>query len=346
MRIHSICERYRAQLRGGVIGGCLSLWLWSATTWAQPVPAPLAFAPAVPPPITRREPALVVVKLKIEEKVMDLSDGVQYEFWTYNGHVPGPFIRLRQGDTVEVHLDNTMGTVAHTVDFHAVTGPGGGAVALMTDPGKTSVATFKAISPGFFVYHCAANPIPAHISNGLYGAILVEPAEGLPKVDREYFVMQSEFYTSGEIGETGLQAFSSMKGAAEKPEYVVFNGHTESLVGKRALKAKGGERIRLFVGNIGPNLVSSFHVIGAIFDRVYREGSVKDFMRDIQTTLIPAGSASMVEFRVEVPGTYVLVDHSIFRTDRGALGQLVVEGPERPEIYRVKQRGSGANSGH
>ena len=168
----------------------------------------------------------------------------------------------------------------------------------------------------------------------------------MPKVDREYFVMQGEFYTSGEIGEAGLQAFSSTKGAAEKPEYVVFNGHTESLVGKRALKAKVGERIRLFVGNIGPNLVSSFHVIGAIFDRVYREGSVKDFMRDIQTTLIPAGSASMVEFRVEVPGTYVLVDHSIFRTDRGALGQLVVEGPERPEIYRVKKRGSRANSRH
>lgn len=145
------------------------------------------------------------------------------------------------------------------------------------------------------------------------------------------------------IGEAGLQTFSSTKGAAEKPEYVIFNGHTESLIGKRALKAKVGERIRLFVGNIGPNLVSSFHVIGAIFNQVYREGSVKDFMRDIQTTLIPAGSASIVEFRVEVPGTYVLVDHSFFRIDRGALGQLVVEGPERPEIYCVKKRGFRAN---
>lgn len=344
--MHSIFESYREQFSGGLIGGCISLLLWSATTWAQPIPAPFAFAPAVPPPIARREPAHVVVRLKIEEKVMDLSQGVQYEFWTYNGHVPGPFIRLRQGDTVEVHLDNTMGKVTHTVDFHAVTGPGGGAVALMTDSGKTSIATFKTASPGFFVYHCAANPMPAHIANGLYGAILVEPAEGLPKVDREYFIMQSEFYTSGEIGEAGLQTFSSTKGTAEQPEYVVFNGHTESLIGTRVLKAKVGERVRLFVGNIGPNLVSSFHVIGAIFDRVYREGSVKDFIRDIQTTLIPAGSASMVEFRVEVPGTYTLVDHSFFRIDRGALGQLVVEGQARPEIYHLKKRGSRGNSRH
>jgi len=304
----------------------------------------LAFAPDVPPPVVRRNPATVVVNLYTEEKVMELSDGVQYEFWTYNSHVPGPFIRVREGDTLEVHLDNSKGKLTHTVDFHAVTGPGGGAGLLMADPGKTSVARFKALNPGFFVYHCAAHPIPSHIANGLYGAILVEPAQGLPKADREYYVMQSEFYTSGTIGERGLQAFSSQKGDAETPEYVVFNGHTESLVGPKALKAKVGETVRLFVANIGPNLVSSFHVIGEIFDKVYREGSVKDFQRDIQTTLIPAGSASIVEFRVEVPGAYTLVDHSIFRINRGALGQLVVEGPAAPEIYQSITRGSQGES--
>lgn len=318
----------------GFLGGFASLWLGSSVASAEQMAAPMAFAPAVPKPAAGRQPAHVVVDLKIEEKVMELSEGVQYEFWTYNGHVPGPFIRVRQGDTLTVRLDNAKGKHTHTVDFHAVTGPGGGAGALMTDPGKTSVATFRALNPGLFIYHCAANPVPVHIASGLYGLILVEPPEGLPKVDREYFVMQSEFYTSGAVGQKGLQAFSSTKGAAEMPEYVVFNGHTGSLVGNHALKARVGETVRLYVGNIGPNLVSSFHVIGEIFDRVYREGSAKDFQRDIQTTLIPAGSNSIVEFKAEVPGTYVLVDHSIFRIERGALGLLAVEGSEAPGIYR------------
>jgi len=330
--------RRLCSLAGWVVSVCLGI----APALGASAPVTLAFAPAVPAPVARAKAARVVVNLKIEEKIGELSKDVQYEFWTYNGRVPGPFIRVREGDTLEVHLDNTSGKVTHTVDFHAVTGPGGGARALMVDPGRVSVATFRMLNPGLYVYHCAAEPIPTHISNGLYGLILVEPAQGLRAVDREYYVMQSEFYTSGETGDTGLQSFSSTKGDAEAPAYVVFNGHTEALVGERALKARAGETVRLFVGNIGPNLVSSFHVIGEIFDRVYREGSVKDFQRDIQTTLIPAGSASIVEFTVEVPGTYVLVDHSIFRTQRGALGLLVVEGPEAPEIYSVKQRGSGA----
>lgn len=294
----------------------------------------VSFAPDVPPPIARDEPAHIVINLKIEEKVMDLSDGIQYEFWTYNGQVPGPFIRIRQDDTFEVHLDNAKGTVTHSVDFHAVTGTGGGAAVLMANPGETRIATFKALNPGFFVYHCAAPPVPVHIANGLYGAILVEPRGGLPKVDREFFVMQSEFYTGGELGETGLQSYSSSKAMAETPEYVVFNGHTESLIGENALKAKVGESVRLYVGNIGPNLVSSFHVIGEIFDRVYREGTLLDFERNVQTTMIPSGSASVVEFELQVPGTYTLLDHSIFRIQRGALGELVVEGPNAPEIYR------------
>ncbi len=181
--------------------------LASASAWAATVEATLASAPNVPPPITRTEPAHVIVNLETEEKVGELSEGVRYEFWTYNGKVPGPFIRLRQGDTFEVRLDNSKGKLTHTVDFHAVTGPGGGANALMVDPGKKAVAVFKAINAGFFVYHCAAPPIPAHISNGLYGVILVEPAGGMPKVDREYYVMQSEFYTEGEVGDEGLQTF-------------------------------------------------------------------------------------------------------------------------------------------
>lgn len=302
--------------------------------------AQLTFAPQVPPPITRNQPAVVVVELEAIEKRGKLSDGVEYEFWTFNGSVPGPFIRLRVGDTVEMHLKNNKNNKnTHTVDFHYVTGPGGGAKVLMTDPGKESVSRFKALMPGLFIYHCAAPPIPAHISQGLYGLVLVEPEGGLPRVDREFYVMQSEFYTEGEVGDPGFQAFSSKKGAAERPEYVVFNGRVGSLMpdSGRPLKAKVGETVRIYFGNIGPNLVSSFHVIGEIFNRVFREGGVPGAGNpdlNVQTTLVPSGSASIVEFKVDVPGGYILVDHSIFRIDRGALGILSVEGPEAPEIYK------------
>jgi nitrite reductase (NO-forming) len=307
-------------------------------------PAALSFAPAVPPPITRRKPTHVVVDLSISEEERPLADGITYEFWSYNGHTPGPFIRLRVGDTFEVRLDNSKSKLTHTVDFHAVTGPGGGAGALMTNPGEKSVATFKALNAGLFIYHCAAPPIPAHIANGLYGLVLVEPEKGLPKVDREYYIMQSEFYTEQEIGTPGLATFSSNKGYLERPEYVVLNGHAEALTGKGSLKAKVGETVRLYVGNIGPNLVSSFHVIGEIFDRVYREGSLAEPQKDVQTTLIPAGGAAIVDFKLEVPGDYILVDHSIFRMDRGAVGILSASGEPVPSIFHSHRPAAG--SGH
>lgn len=344
MRYHYNSGSFRARFARWALPAGLTLGVFLVTapsSMAASVEAKLVSAPNVPPPITRTEPAHVMVNLVIEEKVADLSEDVQYDFWTYNGKVPGPFIRLRQGDTFEVRLDNSKGKHTHTVDLHAVTGPGGGAAALMADPGKTSIGVFKALNAGFFVYHCAAPPVPAHISSGLYGVILVEPAGGMPKVDREYYVMQSEVYTEKEIGHPGLQSYSSEKGEAETPEYIVFNGHTQSLV-KNPLKANVGETVRLYVGNIGPNKISSFHVIGEIFDAVYREGSVSDPEKNIQTTLIPSGSASIVEFKVDVPGAYLLVDHAIFRILRGAAGVLAVAGDEQPDIYAVKQAGSGA----
>jgi nitrite reductase (NO-forming) len=251
---------------------------------------------------------------------------------------------LRVGDVFEVRLDNSKGKLTHTVDFHAVTGPGGGAGALMANPGEKSTATFKALNAGLFIYHCAAPPIPAHIANGLYGLILVEPDKGLPKVDREYYVMQSEFYSEQELGTPGQATFSSNKGYLEKPEYVVFNGHAQALTGGGSLKAKVGETVRLYVGNIGPNLVSSFHVIGEIFDRVYREGSLANPESDVQTTLIPVGGAAIVDFKVEVPGEYVLVDHSIFRIDRGALGVLSVAGEPVASVFNSQRADAG--SGH
>jgi nitrite reductase (NO-forming) len=302
------------------------------------IEAEMGFAPNVPPPITRDTPARVIVRMEATEYRGELSKGVEYDFWGYNGHVPGPFIRVREGDTIEFHFATSKDAKnTHTVDFHAMTGPCGAACVLMTEPGKESIVQAKALNPGLFVYHCAAPPIPVHIANGLYGLILVEPKEGMAKVDREYYVMQSEFYTETPAGTKGLAPFSSKNGMDENPTYVVFNGKVGALMGDGALQANTNETVRLFVGNIGPNLVSSFHVIGEIFDRVYREASLFDPSRNVQTTLIPAGGASMVEFKVEVPGDFTLVDHSIFRINKGALGTLHVEGPENPEILKKIQ---------
>ena len=247
-------------------------------------------------------------------------------------------IRVRQGDTVEFHLKNHPDSkMPHNIDLHGVTGPGGGAASSFTAPGHQSQFTFKALNQGLYVYHCATAPVGMHVANGMYGLILVEPPEGLPPVDREYYVMQGDFYTVGKYREKGLQPFDMQKAIDENATYVLFNGAEGALVGDKALKAKTGERIRLFVGNGGPNLVSSFHVIGEIFDKVQYEGGTR-FQENVQTTLIPAGGAAIVEFHVEVPGTYVLVDHSIFRAfNKGALAILKVDGARATDIYSGKQ---------
>jgi len=296
--------------------------------------AVLTDAPNVPPPITRNHPTKVIVNLETHELEGRLADGVQYTFWTFGGHVPGKFIRVRQGDLVEFHLSNDSSSrMPHNIDLHAVTGPGGGATSSFVAPGQTAVFRFRALNPGLFVYHCATAPVGMHIAQGMYGLILVEPPGGLPHVDREYYVMQGEFYTRDPFGVGGLQPFDMRKAIAEHPEYVVFNGAAGSLTGDHALTANVGETVRLFVGNGGPNLISSFHVIGEIFDHVYQEaGSHPN--ENVQTTLIPAGGAAMVDFKVQVPGTYILVDHSIFRAfNKGALGQLKVEGTLDSSIY-------------
>lgn len=294
--------------------------------------------PMVPAPIGDRAAKKVVVHLEATEEEGILADGVTYKFWTFNSTVPGTFIRIRVGDEVELHLKNASNSVMpHNIDLHAVNGPGGGAEATNVAPGKEAIFNFKALNPGLFVYHCAAAPVPLHIANGMYGLILVEPEGGLPKVDREYYIMQGEFYTKGKTDEKGLQEFDQDKGLDEKPTYVVFNGKKNALMGPDALEAKVGETVRFFVGNGGPNLVSSFHVIGEIFDRVYVEGGTT-INKNIQTTVIPAGGAAMVEFKVEEPGNYILVDHSIFRAfNKGAIGTLKVTGEKNPKVYHKVQ---------
>ena len=302
--------------------------------------AQLTYAPNVPPPITRRTPALVRVNLVTQEVDGDVMPGLdeptRYHFWTFNGHVPGPFIRVRVGDTIEVHLTNpATNGMAHDIDLHAVSGPGGGAAVTLAQPGETKVARFKMRFPGLFAYHCAAPPVTDHIANGMYGLILVEPAEGMPKADKEFYVMQGELYTKEEFGFEGMTHYDSDKAADEKPTYIVFNGKWGSLNDDNALQAKTGERVRIYFGNGGPNKTSSFHVIGALFEKLYREGGgLPDHPEiNVQTTSVPPGSGSIVEFTPVVPGNYTLVDHAIFRIQKGASGTLHVTGPANPEVY-------------
>lgn len=301
--------------------------------------AVLTDAPNVPPQITRKHATKVIVNLETKEVKKRLADGVDYTFWTFGGSVPGKFIRIREGDQVEFHLHNHPSSkLPHNIDLHAVTGQGGGAEGSFTAPGHSSTFNFKALNPGLYVYHCATAPVGMHIANGMYGLILVEPKEGLPKVDREFYVFQSEFYTKGKYGAPGLQPFSMTKAVEENADYVVFNGSVGSLVGDNAMKAKTGETVRMFVGNGGPNLVSSFHVIGEIFDKVYVEGG-KLINNNVQTTLVPAGGSAIVEFKLDTTGTFILVDHSIFRAfNKGAIGMLKVEGKEDHEVYSGKTK--------
>ena len=304
----------------------------------EPIHAVLTSPPNVPPPVSRSYPAKVIVELEVIEKEMPISEGVTYTYWTFGGTVPGSFIRVRQGDTVEFHLKNHPDSkMPHNIDLHGVTGPGGGAASSFTAPGHESRFTFKALNAGIYVYHCATAPVGMHIANGMYGLILVEPPGGLPPVDHEYYVMQGDFYTTGKYRQKGLQPFDMEKAIDEHPTYVLFNGKEGALTGDNALTAKTNETVRLFVGNGGPNLVSSFHVIGEIFDTVRQEGGTVE-QHNVQTTLIPSGGAAMVEFKTQVPGSYVLVDHSIFRAfNKGAMAILKVDGPEDKTVYSGKE---------
>lgn len=301
----------------------------------------------VPPPVGDREPMTVQVNLTTQEVVGQLADGTTYTYWTFDGTVPGPMIRVREGDTVELTLHNMPNSMfAHSIDLHAVTGPGGGAVYTQTAPDGTTSFSFQAINAGLYVYHCATPSVAHHISNGMYGLILVEPAGGLPPVDREFYIMQGELYTNQPFGTQGHQDYNHQAMLDEDPEYFVFNGAAGGLThDEYALRANVGETVRIYFGVGGPNFTSSFHVIGEIFDRVYEQASLTSApLTDVQTTLVPTGGAVMVEFGLEVPGRYILVDHSLARLERGLAGYLYVEGQENPEIFQGT--GEASMEGH
>jgi nitrite reductase (NO-forming) len=289
----------------------------------------------LPPPIAAREPQHITIDLETTEVTGQLNEGTSYRYWTFNGQVPGPFVRVRVGDTVEVHLKNAEDSaMMHNIDFHAVTGPGGGAKATEVAPGEQKGFVFKALNPGLYVYHCATPMHAQHISNGMYGLILVEPAAGLPKVDHEFYVMQGEIYTEQPFGTKGEATESYDKLMNERPEYYVFNGAVGALSSQKPLKAKVGETIRIYFGVGGPNATSSFHLIGEIFDKVYDLASLTGApLTDVQTVTVPPGGAAAVDVTLQVPGKYLLVDHALSRIERGLVGVLQVEGPDNPEVF-------------
>src|SRR5215472_13627846 len=294
-------------------------------------------APDVPVPIGRREQRREVVHWTIREAQSEIAPGVIYDdAWGFEGHVPGPLLRVRVGDLVEVHLRNAMNSMrTHNIDFHFVMGPGGGASALSVAPGEEAVLEARATAPGFYMFHCATPDIPMHIANGMYGFVLVEPENGLPAVGKELYVVQSEIYTSD--NKPGHKNFDMARADKADPQYVVFNGSVGALLKDQAPIAKQNETVRIYVGNAGPNLISSFHVIGQIFDKVYREGDLlSPPARRLQTTLIPAGRSAIVQIKPPIVGTFLLVEHAIFRLQHGAVGSLNVWGQENAEIFEPK----------
>ncbi len=320
---------------------------------AVPVQAAAASAVSVvrnptdlPSPLGKREPMKLRIDLTTVEVTGVLADGTTYNYFTFDGKIPGPMLRIRVGDTVELHMKNEKSSLfPHSIDLHAVTGPGGGAVYTQTTPGGETFFTFQAINVGLYVYHCATASIPHHLANGMYGLILVEPEGGLPPVDREFYVMQADMYTDHPFGTKGHLNYDPAKASHEDAEYVVFNGSAGALTtDENALRAKVGETVRIYFGVGGPNYTSSFHVIGEIFDRVYDQASLtSEPLTNVQTTIVPPGGAVMVEFKVDVPGRYILVDHSLSRLERGLAGFLYVEGADQPAVFH----GENANmAGH
>lgn len=285
----------------------------------------------VPPPITRVEPTTVRINSTIQEVTAELADGTTFPFWTFDGTVPGPLMRVMQGDQVELTLVNPATNHGHhNIDLHAVNGPHGGGMETMVAPGESKTFSFTPTHAGAFVYHCAVSPAWRHVAQGMYGAILVEPPGGLSPVDREFFVMQGEWYTTSAYGVKGLQGFSASKALVEQPEYFTFNGHVDALSEFYPLEASVGETVRIFFGVGGPNVGSNFHVIGEIFDKVYT-GSSDTFVRNEETWYVPPGSIATFELKLDKPGDYLLVDHALTRTARGALGILHVTAPSVPE---------------
>jgi len=313
----------------------------------------VAVAPDMPPPIRRTGQAIVEVHFEVVENVSTIDpSGTEHETWGYrlvggpdNGLVigtPGPVIRTRVGDVLRFTITNPAdNSMPHNVDLHAVTGQGGGAEATTVNPGETRTIEARLLYPGFFMYHCAYGDVPAHISHGMYGGILVDPETPLPSVDHEWYIVQSEYYVAADGGLDRAAVTN------EQPTHVVFNGAVGAIAGDNALTMAVGESARIYFVNAGLNLISSFHPIGSHWDAVYPEAALLNApLRGSQTTLVPAGGGTVVELIGQVPQTIVLVDHALARTfDKGAAGHIVITGDPDREIFEEVVPGEAPTAG-
>lgn len=292
----------------------------------------------IPDPISRRKPKTHEVTLESKEVIAEIEDGVEFKYLTYNGQVPGPMIRVRRGDTVILtHTNHSDNTMIHNVDFHAAYGPGGGAEATLCPPGETTKMKFKATYPGAFIYHCAVPRLDYHISSGMFGMIMVEPEEGLPDVDHEFYFGQHEVYTNKAAGEKGLHGFDKQAMIDEKPNYVLLNGESQAITDNRygALNVKKDETARVYLVTGGPNVTSNFHPIGNVWSKAWREGAIaSEPERFVQTCHVAPGSCGIFEMEFPVPGPVKLVDHALSRVaHKGMLGIINVEGSKQPDIF-------------
>ncbi len=304
----------------------------------------------VPSPISRSEPTTVTAKMTTREHVAEIEPGVTYTYMTFDDQIPGPMLRVREGDHVEFTItsdsDNSM---PHNIDLHAVRGPGGGAEATMVAPGETKTFRFKATYAGLFIYHCAVPNLDYHISSGMFGAILVEPKDGLPAVDHEFYLGQHELYTTGSAGEEGHHDFDMEAMRREEPTYVLINGEKTAIGpnGYNDMTMETGDTARVFYAVGGPNLHSSFHPIGSVWDEVWPQGAIdSDAHRNVQTTPVMPGSTAIATLHAPVPGPIKLVDHALSRVARkGCMAVMDVSGPENPDIFDAQQSSPSSNGG-
>jgi len=292
----------------------------------------------VPDPVDWDEPRTHEIEMETREVTAEVEPGVTFDYMTFEGRVPGPMVRVRRGDTVNFKLTNPEDSrMPHNIDFHAVYGPGGGADHTTIAPGEEATIEYQAMYPGVHIYHCAVPNMDHHISAGMFGAILVEPEEGLPEVDRELYFGQHELYTKGEPGEEGHHAFDFEAMKAEDPTYVVLNGEAYAFTeaGYGPIEVDKGERVRIFHSQGGPNLLSSWHAIGNVWETLYRDGDlVSDPDRYVETAPVAPGTVAAAEIDTPVPGPIKLVDHALTRVVRkGVLGVIQVNGEEEPDIY-------------
>jgi len=270
--------------------------------------------PPVEPIVERKENA-VSIEMTAQITDIEISRGVFYNAWTFNGTVPGPVLRVNEGDTLNFTLKNLDPSIPHSMDFHAVhTAPSKKFIDVM--PNKQGTFTYPANTPGVFMYHCGTKPVLSHIANGMYGIIIVEPANGYPTdhdIDREYTLVQSEWYK-----ENDFESFLN-----NEPSYVVFNGDDFTLTEKPFL-AKVGDKVRFYVNNAGPNEVSSLHIVGTVMDRVYLDGNPKNVLYGLQTLMLPASGGAVVEVTVTEEGYYPIVTHQFNHASKGAVAILRV----------------------